>query len=1262
MVLIRNVKNVSSRYKFVNDLKNGITLKGSKWRAYTSTEATTTDAATPGAPVVAPAPVGRSKEVQIKTEERCLIEFANKEKKIVYNNLDDLHEFCLKGFKKFKSDLNIRTSSNREYIPYYFYDSFLSHRSIEKPFGKCIDKTEALKKLEYSTCYSVEEEKRDNTHCSSLSHEVNQFNDRDKETLCDNDKTKKEICCGDEPHNIDIDNTDIVVLENSDDYVSAIMKDELGEKKKSHIYNSEALLLQYRGVKEMKIDSYIKLSLEKNFHMKYFTAVQYCLFPFLLKNFDLLVHSFKSTGKTLAYSVPLLHKIILQINKLKRDCNIKENYVFALIVCPNIILVEQTYAIIKKLIMYHPCNIICHYIHGRKNMNMQGEINELKKKKPHIIITTPVSFINHIKYSTCFSKMFFLCDTIIIDEAYFLLNSNYLKNILIIKNVLPKGHQTILLTCLVNNFLKHVAYRFLRLNYVHLNFVDNCIYNSNIFFSSSLMNIVHFNSSEKVSYMKYLAHERNASLQLFHKFNAKLISMYKNNILNCDDLGKLWYCKDARTFYENVNSFDSYIVSNTVCNAKNEQYSTSLNGEDTFLMGEKKDVLTSSKGIRDIHGQTCESESRKRKQNVLNGVAYEKGENNHMEDMVKPNNLTVQSERSISLDERDKPSCGRRKIGKREEPFLEEYAYEGIPNEEEIKKLKLNNSDYNNYTVVSNNSVHYEEDKGKNIPTHILLKQEYLIYESDKLALILFNIICKEFLSNERIKIVIFMPTVKMLQFFYVIFKHYIFKGYLFLLYLKLNNFVKKKSIIHNSFYYDKENVNFHVSSNPFILNDHSFSNFPPQSYKNDNIAGEEKSHCGNLNEECNMDYNFLNAQEERESQKKGTSFDENCYERKKYKSEYEQLKDIAISCLHSKLSLEKKVYTLNIFNNSAKKKQLLFSSSLLSQGIEIDKVDLVVQVGVCASIDEYILRTNIATTKNSGGRSLLLLNELEGHYLFNLYKNNIIISSISKSYLSYVYRDNHLLETLLKYRRHNKSAPINCQDGSMPPSISPQVEKENNNRDNTAKREELKSSEEVKEDCIEKKQKEQKFNSSDYSQFRHIEWYKHKHLLCSCELMYRSLLGFYCEKNKHLKYEKWQVPSLIKSLIYSFGYFENFYITKCMAARLQIINAPDLYIKFNATSKSVLLSSLPSYKGYKSKMNEIKRKIGLHSLDKQFPFHDNEEDVVSHVKDSLGAVEIKPSTLEENSRVNGHVTEEKCERKIFQKHPLYFPIRKYLS
>ncbi|VUZ93552.1 DEAD box ATP-dependent RNA helicase, putative [Plasmodium vivax] len=1130
--------------------------------------------------------------------ESHLREFTNGDK-IVYDNAEDLRKFCERSFKKVRSELNILTSSNREYVPYHLFDFFLCRGSFEGVQEKLARKVKQLEGVQEKLARKVKQLEGARSNVRTIGGV----------SICGDGKLRDDQ--GDDyspyflPHLSDV----MEGGEDGENGEACVQKGKIspggGNKNvKEKEKKNASSLLQFKEVNQLDMDSYIKLSLQRNFHVEYLTTVQYCLFPLFVKNYDILIHSVKGTGKTLSYCLPLAHKIIAQLGKLKRDFpHLKERYVLALIVCPNRILVEQSYAVVKKLLMYHPYGIICHYMHGKKNMNMQGEIDELKKKKPHIIVSTPAAFTNHMKFAASFKDMFFLCDTIIVDEAYFLLNSNFLHNVLTIKDVLPKGHQTVLLTCHVNNILKHLAFRFLRLNYVYLNFVHNCVYDDDTFAAATWggtdpQRQCKAGGSDERGGLLTLPNRANPPFQLYHRLNAQLLSLHRNNILNCTQLEKLWYCKDAKTFYDHVNAFDAYIVGEP--NPPTEGIKNNVEGPTRSL------IHTPWKG------------------NTADERTNRKGP-----------------------------------LGRAEERLPPEYAHkkgEDIKGEEPLdgrkQKLTLSHSDYNNYTQISRTHASYEQNNGRNIPTHILLTQEYLIYESDKLALIVFNILCRELLSRERVKIVLFMPTVKMIQFFYVIFKHYIFKGYLCLLYLhgkrRAQGGCANMKGHNNGYYqgeytntdnasnsschhYDRDRVTFSVSSTPFVVAPPEGRSAGAEGFKGGNGSTELGDNAADSSLSVEGPHSKRDKSNSEES--KSNPVDD------KHQREYELLKDVLLSCLHSKLSADKKMYTLNRFNNSeGKTKQVLFASSLLCQGIEVDEVDLVIQVGVCTTVDEYVLRTNLATARNTKGRSLLLLNELEGHYLFTLYKNSIMVSCISKRYLRDIYRDNPLLDALLKYKRRGVTVPSGCAEGDQ--RVTGQSVEDGGNADDVGDEPGGNHSHE-KNFAREGKD----HWACDPPPLRHIEWHKHQHLLCSCELMYRSLLGFYCQQNKSLKYEKWQVPSLIKSMIYSFGYFDNFYVTKSMAARLQILNAPDLFVKFNATPRSALMSALPSYKGYKSQMNELWRKGSL--CGRSGGASPSPEDPPFDTERGEGNLDGKAKRRESGD---------------YERHPLYFPLRTYLS
>ncbi|KNC37074.1 RNA helicase [Plasmodium falciparum RAJ116] len=134
---------------------------------------------------------------------------------------------------------------------------------------------------------------------------------------------------------------------------------------------------------------------------------------------------------------------------------------------------------------------------------------------------------------------------------------------------------------------------------------------------------------------------------------------------------------------------------------------------------------------------------------------------------------------------------------------------------------------------------------------------------------------------------------------------------------------------------------------------------------------------------------------------------------------------------------------------------------------------------------------------------------------------------------------------------------------------------------------------------------------------------------------MYRSFLGFIVEKNEFLKYEKWQVPSLIKNIIYSFGYLENFYITKCMAAKCTHF-------------------ILPTYKNYKSKTNEFK----LKKCANQISTNINTPNIFNYNKHNTNYDYLK----DDDPLNDFNLLKPNDENQNMQTHPLYFTFHKYVS
>ncbi|GFE53970.1 RNA helicase [Babesia ovis] len=97
--------------------------------------------------------------------------------------------------------------------------------------------------------------------------------------------------------------------------------------------------------------------------------------------------------------------------------------------------------------------------------------------------------------------------------------------------------------------------------------------------------------------------------------------------------------------------------------------------------------------------------------------------------------------------------------------------------------------------------------------------------------------------------------------------------------------------------------------------------------------------------------------------------------------------------------------------------------------------------------------------------------------------------------------------------------------------------------------------------------------------------WVENSCYLASCELMYRSLIGYYCNQAFRLKFQRWQVPSLVNDMVSSFGFKDTFSVTRQFASRLQLWDAPGLVIERKAPMKTELQAAAAGYPGFRSRL-----------------------------------------------------------------------------
>ena len=186
---------------------------------------------------------------------------------------------------------------------------------------------------------------------------------------------------------------------------------------------------------DLEIENKLKKSIElANFKTP--TPIQSRSIPISLTGRDILGTAQTGTGKTLAFTIPMINKLI------------KDKQAMALIVCPTRELATQVMQTVLKLNVREIGIGNALLIGGE---SMQKQLKKLKKRA-RIIIGTPGRINDHLeRKSLNLSKVNYL----VLDETDRMLDMGFTPQIELILKFIPKNHQTLLFSAtLPNNILK----------------------------------------------------------------------------------------------------------------------------------------------------------------------------------------------------------------------------------------------------------------------------------------------------------------------------------------------------------------------------------------------------------------------------------------------------------------------------------------------------------------------------------------------------------------------------------------------------------------------------------------------------------------------------------------------------------------------------------------------------------------------------------------------------------------------------------------
>jgi len=202
----------------------------------------------------------------------------------------------------------------------------------------------------------------------------------------------------------------------------------------------------------MKFEDYhisadIKRSLEE-LGFKRPTDIQFKAIPSILKGDDVLAIAQTGTGKTAAFAIPVLH--LLQ----QRDRRNRNGTVSCLVMVPTRELAIQIADVFKQIGKYTRLDILGLY----GGVEQEQQVNKLKKGVD-ILIATPGRMFDlvhqqHLDLSAV--------EILILDEADFMLDLGFIKDIRDVLRHLPKKHQTLFFSATIDKEIKDLAYDIVR--------------------------------------------------------------------------------------------------------------------------------------------------------------------------------------------------------------------------------------------------------------------------------------------------------------------------------------------------------------------------------------------------------------------------------------------------------------------------------------------------------------------------------------------------------------------------------------------------------------------------------------------------------------------------------------------------------------------------------------------------------------------------------------------------------------------------------
>lgn len=196
----------------------------------------------------------------------------------------------------------------------------------------------------------------------------------------------------------------------------------------------------------MKFEEYnIADEIKKSIHEIGFrrpTDIQFKAIGPILKGEDVLGIAQTGTGKTAAFAIPIIHKLLL--------AHKKGTFVKCLILLPTRELAIQITEVFKAIAKYTPVKIVC--LMG--GVGQDDQIFDLTVGADIVIATPGRMFDLQSQGYIDLSRV----EIMVLDEADKMLDKGFIKDIEDIRKKIPKKHQTLFFSATINRQIKTLAY------------------------------------------------------------------------------------------------------------------------------------------------------------------------------------------------------------------------------------------------------------------------------------------------------------------------------------------------------------------------------------------------------------------------------------------------------------------------------------------------------------------------------------------------------------------------------------------------------------------------------------------------------------------------------------------------------------------------------------------------------------------------------------------------------------------------------------